>query len=123
MGCDYYIEKYLEIRYRNDTTITIKLETIRGYYGDLGCGPDDSDYEDTDNVHHWDSEEMTELWNTYTKLILTPKSPILIFKDDLFLRDSYKDKYNNIILYKLEERGEKLADICEIYKCETRRER
>lgn len=127
MGCDYYIEQHLEIRDKNDTITTITLDTIRGYYGDIDCGPADSDYEDAHNIHHWDSPEMTHLWDTYKKILLTPNSPLLIFKDGLFVKDSYKYKYEEIILNEMREQGiqgeQGIQNVYEIYKCETRRER
>lgn len=125
MGCDYYVELFLKIEHADGDTI-IKLKTIRGYYGDFNTGPEDSDYEEADDIHGFNSEMTTTLWNNFREVLLTPRNPLLIFDNGLFTKESYKEKYIDIIEDKIKESGKHLQtinDIVKIYKYEKRIER
>ena len=118
MGCDYYICKFLEIKFVNTMfSLTIDLETDRGYYS-FSLDEDDPTYD----------EKYTE----YVEKTLKPgMEPILIYEYDQFASKKLEDKYRGLIEEELEiyNRGggvvqkKEWKDIREIVKKEIRYER
>lgn len=99
MGCDYYINVYLEIEHINGISYC-ELPTIRGYFNDLECGIYDSDDEEIDI--YYNSEEYNELYTNMIKLCLTPRKPVIIYNNNSFVKERFKNKYLQIIQNKLD---------------------
>jgi hypothetical protein len=100
MGCDYYINVYLEIEHINGISYC-ELPTIRGYFSDLECGVYDSDDEEKDI--YYNSEEYSELYTNMIKLCLTPRKPVVIYCNNSFTNERFQDKYLQIIQNKLDK--------------------
>ena len=98
MGCDYYIYVYLEIEHNNGISYC-ELPTIRGYYCDLDCGICDSD--DDENDYYYNSDEYNSLYANMIKISLTPRKPIIIYNDNLFISPKFERKYLPIIQDKI----------------------
>jgi hypothetical protein len=99
MGCDYYINVYLEIEHINGISYC-ELPLIRGYFCDLECGIYDSDDEEKDI--YYNSEEYNELYTNMIKLCLRPRKPIIIYNNNSFVEERFKNKYLPIIQNKLD---------------------
>lgn len=99
MGCDYYINVYLEIQHINGISY-YELPFIRGYFSDLECGIYDSDDEEIDI--YYNSEEYNELYTNMIKLCLTPRKPVVIYCNNSFVEKRFKNKYLPIIQNKLD---------------------
>ena len=98
MGCDFYIHIYLEIEHINGMSYC-ELPTMRGYYCDLECGVCDSD--DDENDYYYNSNEYKALYENMKKISLTPRKPVIIFNNKLFLSPKFEMKYFPIIQDKL----------------------
>jgi hypothetical protein len=133
MGCDYYICVYLEIQHTNGVSY-YQLPTIRGYYCDLEYGVHDSDDDEHDYYYH--SAEYQALYETYTKLCLTPRKPVVIYKNNAFTSNRFEMKYLPMIQYKLNKKYVEtysrykdsgtftsIEDVIQITKKEERHER
>ena len=118
MGCDYFIEKFLEIKFVNTMfSLTIDLEIDKRYYS-FSLDEDDPMYD----------EKYTE----YVEKTLEPgMEPILIYEYDQFVTKKLENKYRSHIEQELERynRGggvvqkKEWKDIREIVKREVRYER
>ena len=112
MGCDYYIEQYLLICYKDKTTDYITLSRDRGYFyfSDL----DEDEY---------DSDEFEIKYNEFVKLQLEPKmKPLIIYKNDEFLTNFLEIKYRPMVERNIKN-GKCWLDIKKIIKKESRYER
>jgi len=98
MGCDYYINVYLEIEHNNGISY-YQLPTVRGYYCDLECGVCDSDDDEKD--YYYNSPEYRKLYHNMKKLCLTPRKPLLIYDNKSFITDKLETKYLPIIQNKI----------------------
>lgn len=110
MGCDYYIQKYLYIHYKDKSKDYISLSTDRGYfYFSSDLDEDDPDFEIKNN----------EL----IRLQLKPRmKPIIIYQDNEFLSNFLENKYKFIVEQKMKN-GKYWIDIEKIIKKENRYER
>jgi hypothetical protein len=123
MGADYYVFQYLKITHAYGVAF-IELSCIRGYFCDCLLTNYDSD---TDNPQQHEEREQ------YIKsMYLTPSiEPILIYDEMGYLKQKFKEKYDNYIYYKIHERKkywndtgdliEDFDDIINIYKIEIRK--
>lgn len=98
MGCDYYIDTYLEIQHSKGIAYC-ELPTIRGYYSDLECGFYDSD--DEENDYYYNSTEYQSLYENMKKLCLTPRKPVVIYDNNSFISQKFETKYLPIIQDKI----------------------
>ena len=96
MGCDYYINVYLEIEHINGISY-YEFPTIRGYYCELDCGIYDSDDEEED--HYYNSSEFNTIADLMVKISLTPRNPVVIYENNSFKTQHIEKKY----LPKIEE--------------------
>jgi hypothetical protein len=94
MGCDFYIHSYLEIQHNNGI-VFYEFPSIRGYYCDLECGICDSDDDERD--YYYNSTEYNELYENMKKICLTPRKPIVIYNNNLFISPKFETKYLPII--------------------------
>jgi hypothetical protein len=110
MGCDYYIEKYLYIYYKDKSTDYIKLSTDRGYF----YLPDDLDEDDPD---------FEIKYNELIRLQLKPRmKPLIIYQDNEFITNFLENKYRPIVEQNMKN-GKYWIDIEKIIKKESRYER
>ena len=111
MGCDYYIDKNLELYDYNDTMFSyINLEHERGYYWFSSLLDEDEDGYDT---------ELAQ----YIKHILEPNmKPIVIYSNNTFNKLSSENKYKKIIEDDLTFFNMTLNDVSKIIKKENRYE-
>lgn len=123
MGRDYLIHVYLEIQHTNGIAY-YELPTIGGYYTGFDCGVYDSDEEEED--YYYNTQQCKELYQKYIDMCLTPRKPLVLYKNGEFLSDHLKQKYLPMIQNKLkrvymeeycvcEDIGE-LKDICDIFQ-------
>lgn len=117
MGCDYYIEQYLQItliqeenknkeKEQDNNEFYILVSSIGGYITE-------SDY-DSDN----------EDWNTqwiYEKYLEVKKPPFILYKDGKFIYEQMCEKYEQLILDYFIQNGITNPIIKTIYKIEKRR--
>jgi len=118
MGCDYYIEKILKVKFENRTDyIIINLESDRGWF-DFSLDEDDPDYD--------------AKYEKYVEETLKPNmKPIIIYENNDFLTKKLQDKYKLLIEKELKnynkgketDSKKEWKDIIKIVKCETRYER
>ena len=111
MGCDYYITKGLYILLSNqEDSLWIELERTNGYFN--------YGYEDEDED---DYEEETK---KAIKKDLTPiMKPIVMYENNAFLKEAFKEKYYRIIEECLIENKCLWKDVVKIRKVEERYER
>lgn len=111
MGCDYYIEKSLEIYYFNEKIYSmITLERDKGYYYYPDIDEDDENYE--------------KIIAKTTKDQLRPTmEPIIIYENSIFKNDKLEDKYKSMIDEELKRKKKEWKDIKKIMKVESRWER
>jgi hypothetical protein len=118
MGCDYFIEKFLEIKFVNIMfSLTMVLEIDKGYYSFS-----------LDEDHPTYDEKYTE----YVEKTLEPgMEPIIIYEYDQFVTKKLENKYRRHIEQELERynnsrslvQRKEWKDIREIVKRECRYER
>ena len=112
MGCDYYIDKDLEVYdYNNEIISSINLEHERGYYWFTpGLDEDEDGYD----------KEIDE----YIKQTLEPiMKPIVIYSNKCFNKLSSENKYKGMIEAELLIINKTLNDVFKIIKRESRYER
>jgi len=89
MGCDFYVYTYLEIKHTGGLSY-IELYKQKGYFCDCIEPMMDSD---DDDVEAFDIK-----CQKYRELFLQPiLRPILIYENKEFVKESYKNKYHDII--------------------------
>ena len=112
MGCDYYIDKNLNIYDYNDKIISyINLERERGYYWFTSMLDEDEDGYDAEVAQ-------------YKKNKLTPKmKPIVIYSNNTFNKLSFENKYKKLIEDEIKIFNKTLNDVKNILKIEDRYER
>jgi len=94
MGCDFYIYRYLEIQHNKGISY-YELPMVRGYYFDLELDIYDSDEEE--NEQYYNSREYITLYENMKKLCLTPREPIVIYRNHSFVKPKFEMKYLSII--------------------------
>lgn len=112
MGCDYYIDKDLDLYDNNNMRfLYINLEHRKGYYWFISELDEDEDGYD-------------EEFKKYTEEILEiSMKPIVIYSDNSFNKLSFEDKYKQIIQDELKLFNKSLDDVSKIIKTENRYER
>jgi hypothetical protein len=112
MGCDYYIDKNLNIYdYNNNILSYINLEHQKGYYWFVSILDEDED--------GYDNE-----YKDYIKYVLKPQlEPITIYTNNNFTKLSFEKKYKTIIESEIKKYNKTLLDINKIIKIERRYER
>jgi hypothetical protein len=101
MGCDYFIDSYLEIEHSQGVSYCT-LPLIHGYYCDIDCGLDDSDDDESDI--YYNSIEYKTLCEIMEKICLTPKKPLVIYSNHSFINRKLEIKYFPIIQKKIKEK-------------------
>ena len=111
MGYDYYISKYLYIKYKNDkSTSYIQLESEGAYFYEPNIDEDDENYE----------KIMEE---NIKEQLKSKMEPIIIYENNKFNTVNLENKYKNLIEDKLKNEGKNYEDIWKITKNEMRYER
>lgn len=112
MGCDYYIDKDLQIYYYNDIIFSsINLQRERGYYWFISVLDEDEDGYETELAR-------------YKEQILQPiMEPIVIYSNNSFNKVSFENKYTKIIESELKIFNKTWNDVKKIMKIENRFER
>lgn len=112
MGCDYYIDKDLEIYdYNNKLFSSINLEHERGYYFYMSIFDEDEDGYEGD-------------YTRYIKETLEPHmKPIVIYSNSSFNKLTFESKYKQMIQAELLIINKTLNDVFKIIKSESRYER
>ena len=112
MGCDYYIDKNLDIYDDNDTILSyINLEHERGYYWFSSLADEDENSYDTKLAQ-------------YIKDTLEPTmKPIVIYSNNTFHKVSFENKYKKIIENEIKICNKTFNDVSKVVKIERRYER
>jgi hypothetical protein len=112
MGCDYYIDKNLNIYDHNNKIFSfINLEHEKGYYWFSSILDEDEEGYDIE-------------LSRYIKTTLEPSmKPIVIYSNNSFNKLSYENKYKKLIDYDLNLYNKTWNDINRIVKIENRYER
>jgi len=97
MGCDFYINTYLEIQHIKGTSY-YDLKTKRGYYWDIEFDACDSDDDEND---YYNSKEYKNLYENMKKFCLTPRKPLVIYSNNSFINQKFENKYLPIIQDKI----------------------
>ena len=115
MGCDYYIDKDLDIYdYNNVIFSSINISKERGYYWFVSTLDEDEDGYDKEYVEYVE----------YKENILQPHiEPILIFSNKTFNKLSFENKYKKIVENELQIYNKTWNDVNKIIKIENRYER
>ena len=116
MGCDYYIDKDLQIYYYNDNDNDIifsyiNLQRERGYYCFMSVLDEDEDGYDTELAQY--KEQILE----------SSMKPIVIYSNNSFNKVSFENKYKKIIEPELKIFNKTWNDVKKIIKIENRFER
>jgi len=112
MGCDYYIDKDLEIYDYNDKIFSsINLEHERGYYWFSEAVDEDEDGYDTEYAEYIERKLQPSM------------KPIVIYSDKSFNKLSFENKYRKLIEDELKTFNKTLHDVQKIIKIEHRYER
>ena len=94
MGCDYYIEKTLCIRYSDNSSKYINIHRERGYYSDYNNYIIDPDIENS-NLTEW---EKIKKYHLMPSLI-----PVLIYTNntftDIYASNEYKEILEHQMIY------------------------
>jgi hypothetical protein len=123
MGCDFYVYTYLEIKHTHGLAY-IELDKQKGYFCDCIEPMMDSDDDDV--------EAFNEKCKKYCELFLQPiLRPILIYDNKQFMKQSYKEKYQDVIVNHVYAANywrdtaplRNIEDIISIHKKEIREER
>ena len=109
MGCDYYIDKNLDLYNHNNTLFSsINLQHERGYYLFTSLLDEDEDGYDTELA-------------LYIENILEPNmKPIVIYSNNTFNKLSSENKYKKIIEEEIKLLNKTLNDVSKIIKIENR---
>lgn len=112
MGCDYYINKNLDIYgYNNNLLSFINLEHKRGYYNYCTLLDEDEEgYEDEVKIN-------------IQRQLEPDMKPIEIYSNNKFNKLSFEKKYKFLIECKLNDCNKKWDDVNKIIKKEERYER
>jgi hypothetical protein len=112
MGCDYYIDKNLELYDYNDTMFSwINLEHERGYYWFSSLLDEDEDEYETE-------------FDLYIEKILEPAmKPIVLYSNNTFNKLSSENKYKKIIEDDIKLYNKTWNDVSKILKIENRYKR
>jgi len=94
MGCDYYIQKYLEIQHSKGISYYV-FDVIRGYYLETEC--EDYDSDEDYNDCYYNSKKYKLFYENMIKMCLTPRKPIVIYDNNLFTREKFEVKYLPIV--------------------------
>lgn len=107
MGCDYYEKTFLRIQLKDtmQENIIIELYCERGYFKEWSgqVDSDDSDYDDTIREYYHSQLEVDF-------------SPIIIFMNGKYMKESYKQKYDKKL-------SEMVEDFNKIYKITKEKQR
>ena len=95
----YYIQKYLEIIHTKGKCY-IELYIRRSYFSEFNKLIQDPD-SDTEKESNEINIKYNELLEKYIDLVLTPRSPILIYDNNEYINSDYKIKYHSIIIDKI----------------------
>ena len=108
MGCDYYVDKDLDM-YDNDIIFSsINLEHKKGYYLFI-------------HLLDKDEEGYDEEFSEYIEEILEPNmKPIVIYSNNTFNKLSFENKYKKIIEDELNVFNKTWNDLSKIIKKEHR---
>lgn len=111
MGCDYYIDADLVVYYKNGSNerTYIPLQHERGYFYDTNIDSDEEGYD----------EKMAK---SIAEQLEPRMKPIVIYKNDVFCKPNFEDKYKNMILHHLPN-DKTWEDIAKVVKKESRYER
>jgi hypothetical protein len=91
MSCDYYNYKLLEINHKKGRCY-IELASKRCYHPEFNIDPD-TDIEI--------KEKLEILKNKFIELSLIENKSILIYENNDFIDENYKEKYNQLIKKKI----------------------
>ncbi len=129
MGCDYYINRFLEIIHRRGIAY-YSLKRVRCYYSDFSIDHTDTD-EDFSEDETERQKDLEKIRESYITLMLRPSKPKVLYKNGDWTNQIYKDKYLVYVENCIEEEqcyknsGDRLnnfLDIIEIRKIEERSE-
>ena len=98
MVCDYYIERFMNVYYKDGSHIKFELDFIRGWFPDLCVREYDTDEEP-------DQDYLTEYDATVKKieqLCLRPKLPRTIYIEGEYVSERMKEKYDDIVRQKVQ---------------------
>jgi hypothetical protein len=100
MGRDFDIRIYLEIEHKHGTSY-YELPCVGGYFFSVDCGHGKSDGEsDCDSNHDSIESAQQLLYDNMKQLCLTPRKPVILYKDNEFVSKKIEKKYLPILLDK-----------------------
>lgn len=106
MWCDFFIDIFLKIQYKNNTFSLIHISKKNGYFCDFYL------FIDNDN----EIDFLDKLYNHNKLLVLETKNPTLIYEKNNFINSKYRNIYKNIIINHISN----FEDIYNIYELEIR---
>jgi hypothetical protein len=109
MGCDYYIDKVLDIYYNDTEFYSIRLERTRGYYFDM--------YDEDDEFYEEKMKKYIE------ETLISQTKPITIYQNNSFTNEKVEIKYKALVEKYINDYGKTLSDIVKILKVEVRQDR
>ncbi len=95
MGCDYYIESYLEITHIKGICY-FPLKLIRGYFSEFATDQIDTDDDFSEDETNR-KKGLEALRESYIQLILKPSNPKMLYQNSNWTNKVYKDKYKAYI--------------------------
>jgi len=91
MGCDYYIDIYLEVELSDGSVQSLKVETQRGYFPEP-CSPLYDSDDDPGDVEAM-KEAHRSLQQRVEELCLTLRPPVVVYECGEFRTDQMREKY------------------------------
>ena len=98
MGCDYYIDIYLEIEHVNGISY-YQLHNRRGWYSNLEVGFYDSD--DNSKDKYFNTKKYKKLYLDMVQMCRTCRKPVVLYKNEKFIKKKFQTKYLPLLLDKL----------------------
>lgn len=118
MGCDYYIQQNLIIRFNDNSCGCINLGRERAYYSDIDI------YNDFIIDKNIETTNLTD-WEKIKQYHLQPKAkPLIIYNNHTFTHADLSNQYKLMIQHRMNMYGSnRLNDIIDIIISEERYER
>ena len=100
MSPDFYIRIFIEIKHINGISY-YDLQQKHGYFDEINIEYVDSDNEEDEKI----KKLSYELYKNMVNICLTPRKPVVLYRNNNFINKKIKEKYLPIIIDKIHTEG------------------